>query len=361
LSNTDPPSSFPRLLAVPLTKRPLFPGFFKSMYIKEPKAIQAIQALWAQGNPYIGIFLAKNENSERDIVSEMSEVEHIGVFAEITNIYQSGQDNTSLTVVVFPHRRIKMTGIITPEMMEAQEVDPPSVMDPESKELTPQGEISSTPAISETPFDLSDIGVPLAAVENLHEEPYDHDDRIVKATANEVINILKEVSQLNPLLRDQIITMSVQTGNLVLEPSKLADFAAAVSSGEPQELQQVLESLVVEERLNRALVVLKKELANAKLQQEISKEVDKKISRKQQEYFLMEQLKGIKKELGMDGDGKEKLIERFKDKAKKLAMSEQIRTVFDEVCRFLYRKLESCSNWNRLHRNSTSPEIIWIG
>jgi ATP-dependent Lon protease len=109
------------------------------------------------------------------------------------------------------------------------------------------------------------------------------------------------------------------------------------------------------------LVVLKKELANAKLQQEISKEVDKKISRKQQEYFLMEQLKGIKKELGMDGDGKEKLIERFKDKAKKLAMSEQIRTVFDEVCRFLYRKLESCSNWNRLHRNSTSPEIIWIG
>lgn len=126
----------------------------------------------------------------------------------------------------------------------------------------------------------------------------------------------------------------MQTGNLLLEPAKLADFAAAVSSGEADELQSVLESLVVEERLNKALVVLKRELSNAKLQQEISKEVDKKINRKQQEYFLMEQLKGIKKELGIEGDGKEKLIEGFREKASKLAMSEQVRTVFDEVAMY---------------------------
>jgi Lon-like ATP-dependent protease len=52
----------------------------------------------------------------------------------------------------------------------------------------------------------------------------------------------------------------------------------------------------------------------------------------------MEQLKGIKKQLGMDGDGKEKLIERFQELAKKLAMSEQVRSVFDDVISFNIRK-----------------------
>ena len=126
----------------------------------------------------------------------------------------------------------------------------------------------------------------------------------------------------------------------------MADFAAAVSSGGPHDLQQVLESLVVEERLNKALVVLKTELSNAKLQQEISKEVDKKINRKQQEYFLMEQLKGIKKELGMESDGKEKLIENFRKKASQLVMSEQVKHVFDEELKKLSHLEPSASEFN---------------
>lgn len=142
--------------------------------------------------------------------------------------------------------------------------------------------------------------------------------------------MLKEISQGNQLLRDQIISISVQSGNMVQEPSKLADFAAAISSGEPKELQAILESLVVEERLGMALLVLKNELANAKLQQEISSEVDKKINRKNQEYFLMEQLKGIKKELGMESDGKEKMIQSFREKALKLSMPEVVKKVFEE-------------------------------
>lgn len=117
---------------------------------------------------------------------------------------------------------------------------------------------------------------------------------------------------------------------ILAEPARLADFAAALSSGESQELQDVLESLVIEERLSKSLVLLKKELANAQLQQEITKEVDKKITRKQQEYFLMEQLKGIKKELGMESDGKEKLLVKFRERANALKMPEAIQKVFTE-------------------------------
>jgi Lon-like ATP-dependent protease len=128
----------------------------------------------------------------------------------------------------------------------------------------------------------------------------------------------------------------MQTGaSAFQDPAKLADFAAAVSTGETADLQSILESLVIEERLSKSLLVLKKELANVKLQQEISKEVDSKINRKQQEYYLMEQLKGIKKELGMDSDAKEKIIEKFRKKAAESKMPEPVKLVFDEELQVL--------------------------
>jgi len=46
----------------------------------------------------------------------------------------------------------------------------------------------------------------------------------------------------------------------------------------------------------------------------------------------MEQLRGIKKELGIDTDGKEKLIEKFKTRVAKLKMPEEVQKVFNEVC-----------------------------
>ncbi len=132
------------------------------------------------------------------------------------------------------------------------------------------------------------------------------------------------------------VTFSMQTGaSAFQDPAKLADFAAAVSTGETADLQSILESLVIEERLSKSLLVLKKELANVKLQQEISKEVDSKINRKQQEYYLMEQLKGIKKELGMDSDAKEKIIEKFRKKAAESKMPEPVKLVFDEELQVL--------------------------
>jgi Lon-like ATP-dependent protease len=92
----------------------------------------------------------------------------------------------------------------------------------------------------------------------------------------------------------------------------------------------VLESLVVDDRLRKALLVLKKELINAQLQSKLSRDVDSKIAKRQREYYLMEQLKGIKKELGMESDGKDKLIEKFKERAASLKMPDGVRKVFDE-------------------------------
>jgi Lon-like ATP-dependent protease len=57
-------------------------------------------------------------------------------------------------------------------------------------------------------------------------------------------------------------------------------------------------------------------------------------------------MKGIKRELGMESDGKDKLIEGFKEKAAKLAMPEPVRKVFDEEVSKLSHLEPAASEFN---------------
>ncbi|KAJ8593217.1 hypothetical protein M405DRAFT_879460 [Rhizopogon salebrosus TDB-379] len=83
-------------------------------------------------------------------------------------------------------------------------------------------------------------------------------------------SVFKDIAQLNPLFCDQITNFSINQ--------------SAVSSSEVGELQDVLESLVVDDRLRKALLVLKKELINAQLQSKLSWDVNSKIVKHQREY-----------------------------------------------------------------------------
>jgi ATP-dependent Lon protease len=63
-------------------------------------------------------------------------------------------------------------------------------------------------------------------------------------------------------------------------------------------------------RAEAALLLLKKEIELCKLQQDIGKRVEEKISKDHRRYYLMEQLRSIKKELGLEKDDKSALINR---------------------------------------------------
>ena len=62
------------------------------------------------------------------------------------------------------------------------------------------------------PLRLHDVG--LVNVENLDNEHYDKNDDYIKAITSEIINILKETSALNPLIKDQILQFSISSGIL---------------------------------------------------------------------------------------------------------------------------------------------------
>ncbi|KAJ3119206.1 ATP-dependent Lon protease pim1 [Physocladia obscura] len=358
------PKEYPQTLAIPLTRRPLFP---------DPQVISAIKSLLDRRQPYVSIFLTKDETYEPDTITSSNQVNFVGVFAQITSIYNAGPDDKSLTVVVYPHRRVILDELLPlPTTLVGEESSqhvvashvPSSVLESigsassgrvfgETESAINDQQIDATDESDETkayvPINkhLASHAVSVANISNTPDIPYNSETPHIKATISEILNTLKEISVMNPLLRDQIVQFSIQTGgNAFQDAGKLADFAAAVSSGEPSELQAVLEAVEIGERLEKALYVLKKELANAKLQQEISKAVDQKITRKQQEYFLHEQLKGIKKELGMESDGKDKLVTKFMERAEKLSMPEAVKKVFDEEINKLQNLEPNASEFN---------------
>ena len=312
------------------------------MVIRNPAVVAAVKEMMKRGQPYIGAFLLKDDSSDSDVITDLNAVHEVGVFAQITSIFAAnspgtaaGKDEEGLTAVLYPHRRIRITelvkpadGLATASVEEAQEPKtgeeslptPPSSPSPESR-------LNSVQTSFLHNFDISVVNV-----ENLSTLPYNKDDQYIRAFMSEIISVFKDIAQLNPLFRDQITNFSINqvASNVFDEPDRLADFAAAVSTGDVRELQDVLESLTVDDRLRKALLVLKKELINAQLQSKLSRDVDSKIAKRQREYYLMEQLKGIKKELGMESDGKDKLIEKFKERAAQLKMPEAVQKVFDE-------------------------------
>ncbi|KAI1099909.1 ATP-dependent protease La [Jackrogersella minutella] len=364
------PDVYPQVMAIPIAKRPLFPGFYKAITIKDPNVSAAIQEMMKRGQPYVGAFLFKDENADEDIIRDPNDVYDTGVFAQVTSAFPVHGDNSSLTAILYPHRRIKLSTLIPPSTNEPKkaadaEAEPTPEPIPTKTEEEPtqdkKGDVvasfeesavapKSDPAAEKyepTSF-LRKYPVSLVNVENLSEEPTDPKSPVIRAVTNEIVNVFKEVASMNSLFRDQISTfsMSQSSGNVMAEPAKLADFAAAVSAGEPAELQEVLASMNVEERMQKALVVLKKELMNAQLQSKITKDVEQKITKRQREYWLMEQMKGIRRELGIESDGKDKLVEKFKEKADKLAMPEAVRKVFDEEINKLAHLEPAASEFN---------------
>lgn len=373
------PDVYPQVLAIPIARRPLFPGFYKAITIKDPDVATAITESIKRGQPYVGAFLFKDENEDEDVIRNPDDVYDVGVFAQITSAFPIHGQEGALTAILYPHRRIRLSSLLPPGGTDAQKTDAataaaaakpepapePIPQKPAAEEEEPQqekkGDVVASfeeSAVEKKPDQVAEkyeptsflkrYPVSLVNVENLVDEPYDPKSPVIRAVTNEIVNVFKEVATMNNLFRDQISTfsMSQSTGNVTSEPAKLADFAAAVSSGEQKELQEVLGCLNVEERMQKALVVLKKELMNAQLQSKISKDVENKISKRQREYWLMEQMKGIRRELGLESDGKDKLVEKFKEKANKLAMPEAVRKVFDEELNKLAHLETAASEFN---------------
>jgi Lon-like ATP-dependent protease len=380
------PDVYPQVMAIPIAQRPLFPGFYKAITIRDPIVIAAVQELLKQGQSYVGAFLLKDPQSSQDVINDPSEVYDIGTFCQITGAFPAGSgDEKALQAVLYPHRRIKLSELLPPNRSGVNHskgvagaapaapsagkatIESAAPIEEEAKptqaeekkgdvvasfeESSAEKDSASAPkavATSGPTAFLHDWAVSLVNVDNLADEPFDKKSPTVRALVSEIVNTCKDIGNVNHLFRDHVsaFAMSQSAANIADEPAKLADFAAAVSGGEMEEAQSVLSSLNIETRLSKALEVIKKEYMNAQLSSKISKDVESKIQKRQREYWLMEQMKGIRRELGLESDGKDKLVEKFKEKAGKLAMPDPVKKVFDEELSKLAHLEPAASEFN---------------
>jgi ATP-dependent Lon protease len=162
---------------------------------------------------------------------------------------------------------------------------------------------------------VDDIGPPID-VSVKHWSRMDYTDTgenrdTIRALSNEILSTIREVAQMNPLFHESLRMNAIKFDPK--DPFRLADFAASITtSGTPEDMQAVLEERDPEHRLKLVLRLVSREREVAKLQREISQKVEEKMTEAQRRYFLTEQLRSIKKELGMERDDKDAIIGNYR-------------------------------------------------
>ena len=268
------------LYLLPLTRRPFFPGMAAPVLIEKGPFYEVLKIVAKTEHKCIGLFLTKDENANIYKI-KTSGLCKVGVLARIMRIIPIEQGGAQ--VVLSMEKRISIDEEKKGEFLKAKvkyQDDPSSV----SKEL--------------------------------------------KAYSLSIILTIKELLKLNPLFKEELQVFLGHSD--FTEPGKLADFAVALTTASREELQEVLESFDLQKRIDAALLLLKKEVDLSKLQSSINQRIESTISKTQREFFLKEQLKAIKKELGMEKDDKTCDIEKFKGRLKDRKIIEEVKKVIDE-------------------------------
>ncbi|XXF07609.1 endopeptidase La [Pseudomonas sp. D2-3] len=150
----------------------------------------------------------------------------------------------------------------------------------------------------------------------------------VKAYGMALINVIRELLPLNPLYNEELKNyLNRFSPN---DPSPLTDFAAALTTAQSKVLQEVLDTVPILKRMEKVLPLLRKEVEVARLQNELSDEVNRSVGEHQREFFLKEQLKIIQQELGITKDDRSADAEQFSGRLEGKTLPEQARKRIDE-------------------------------
>ena len=162
ISRQSVPENYPQVLALPIARRPLFPGFYKAVVIRNPQVVAAVKEMMKRGQPYLGAFLLKDEQADSDVITDVDSVHPVGVFAQITSVFAAtsvtGKEDDKeegLTAVLYPHRRIKITDLVKAggSQPSTAQVEPVDSSVPPSQEQLPTPTPSPEAAEAELPVD----------------------------------------------------------------------------------------------------------------------------------------------------------------------------------------------------------------
>ncbi|CDW59865.1 lon protease, mitochondrial [Trichuris trichiura] len=302
LAPVQVPDFFPVVPLLPLLRYPLFPKLATVVVVTHPSLMNIIRRKIKLGQPYAGAFLKKNDNNEKEVVDSLDELYHVGTFVQIREVQDYGD---RMRMILDGHRRIRLI----------KSVDDKTAL-PEGKEAAGSD-------------DKRKDSILLVETENVEMPEYEYTDEL-KAMTQEVVKTIRDIVSFNPLIRHTIMQTLKPSQRVVDNPVYLSDLGCALTGADSQDMQAILEETSVPERLMKSLALLKKELEFSKLQAKIGKQVEEKVKQQHRKYMLQEQLKAIKKELGLEKDDKDAVAEKFRDRLKDLAVPAHIQEAIDE-------------------------------
>lgn len=234
---------------LPLRNTVLFPGVVLPITVGRDKSIKAVNDAY-KSNKLIGVLAQKDSNVEEPVLHDLCD---IGTVAKIVKLIKMPDGGT--TIIIQGKKRFKLLGLV-----------------------------------EEQPYFTASISI-LPDDGELNESDLEAYTGSIKDLASQIISLSP-----NMPAEASIILKNIEN------PSFLIHFVGSNLNSDLAEKQALLEIDDIKLRAEKLIELLQRELQFAELKNKVTNKTRTEIDKQQREYFLQQQMKSIKEELGSDND-----------------------------------------------------------
>lgn len=248
---------------LPLRNTVLFPGVVIPITVGRDKSIKAVNDAY-KADKLIGVVAQKDSNIEEPVVSDL---EDIGTVAKIVKLIKMPDGGT--TIIIQGRKRFKVETITT-----------------------------------EDPY--------FKATVKVLEEEDSKSDKDFDALVGSIKDLASQIISLSPNLPSEaaIILKNIES------PSFLIHFVSSNLNSDLKQKQQLLEISNIKARAELLMNLMHTELQYAELKNKVTNKTRAELDKQQREYFLQQQMKAIKDELGGDNVAEVKEMQKKAEKKK---------------------------------------------
>jgi ATP-dependent Lon protease len=294
--NADQMAVPAELPLLPLRNTVLFPGVVIPITVGRDKSIKAIAESY-KTDKLVGVLAQKDSTVEDPGIADLVS---IGTVAKIIKLIKMPDGGT--TAILQGKRRFKLLKVTVEE-----------------------------------PYFIGEV-------EAIEEEVI-KDDASFEASVSSIKDLAAQIIQLSPNLPTEasIILKNIE------QPSFLIHFVGSNLNCELAEKQQLLEMSDLRARAEKLLGLLQKELQFVELKNKVTTKTKTELDKQQRDYFLQQQLKIIKEELG--GDSNDREIQEMKKKAEQKKWSAAAKELFQKEIEKLERMHSSTPDYSTVYNH----------
>src|SRR5215216_625041 len=286
----------PEISLLPLRNTVLFPGVVLPITVGRDKSIKAVNDAY-KSNKLIGVVAQKDSAVEDPVAKDL---EDIGTIAKI--VKQIKMPDGGTTIIIQGKSRFSIQNILTEE-----------------------------------PYFKANIKVVTE-----EEPPKDPD---FQAYVSNIKDLATEIIQLSPNIPSEASVILRNIEN----PSFLIHFVSSNLTIDIRDKQKLLEFNNIRARADLLMQFLQKELQFAELKNKVTNKTRAEIDKQQREYFLQQQLKSIKEELG--GDPNEREIKELQKRSEARKWPEAARETFKKGIEKLERMHPSTPDYSVVYNH----------